>query len=355
VEKRKFIHIDMDAFFASVEQRDNPQYRGRAVIVGGSPDKRGVVAACSYEARKFGIHSAMSSAMAQRLCRDAVFLKPRFDAYRTVSNQLHTIFKTFTDQIEPLSLDEAFLDVTECSSYQGSATLIARSIKQQIKQYIGLIASAGISYNKFLAKIASDMDKPDGFYLIKPGQGVEFIARLPIRKFYGIGRATEAKMKKLGIHTGAELKKQTRDQLISSFGKSGHYFYDIARGIDNRPVKTSRIRKSLGTETTFENDLVSIDQMLEHLERLADKVILRLEDKNLSARTITLKVKFADFELMTRSRTLEKPITGYEEMMGLLPGLLNKTDIRNRNVRLLGITTSNLEYLTKEKQINLFV
>lgn len=250
-KQRKIIHVDMDAFYASVEQRDFPELKGKPLIVGGQPDSRGVVAACSYEARKFGIHSAMASSRAYRLCPEAIFVRPRFDAYKEASNIIREIFWRYASEVEPLSLDEAYLDVTYTESFNGSATLIAKAIKSEILAETGLIASAGVSYNKFLAKIASDMDKPDGLYLIRPEQGQEFVNKLPIGKFHGIGPATEAKMKNLGIHTGNDLRQKTLAELTERFGKSGQYYYNIARAIDERPVRSQRIRKSLGKETTL--------------------------------------------------------------------------------------------------------
>jgi DNA polymerase IV len=352
VEKRKIIHIDMDAFYASVEQRDFPEYRGRPLIVGGAPDKRGVVAACSYEARKFGIHSAMPSSRAYRLCPQAIFQRPRFEVYRQVSAQISEVFQQYTDKIEPLSLDEAYLDVTNSELHSGSATLIARNIKNTIKEKTGLIASAGVSYNKFLAKIASDMDKPDGLYVIKPEQGADFIEQLAIGKFYGIGKATEAKMLALNIESGKQLKQLSRENLVARFGKAGNYYYDIAQGIDNRPVVSSRIRKSLGTETTFEQDLFDVDEMLKILNDLADKVAKSMQKRNLQAKTLTLKVKYADFTQVTRSQTLEEVFDQAYVMTPLLPGLLNKTDAGEKKVRLLGITTSNFLYEEEEKNLS---
>lgn len=343
MENRKIIHVDMDAFFASVEQRDTPEYQGKPVIVGGSPDKRGVVAACSYEARKFGIHSAMPSSRAYRLCPQAIFLRPRFDVYREVSAIIQAIFRRYTDLVEPLSLDEAFLDVTACTQYQGSATLIAKAIKQEIKQATQLTASAGISYNKFLAKIASDMDKPDGLYLIKPDQGEKFVEQLAVRKIHGIGQATEKKMKKLNIYTGSDLKRMAEKTLLEHFGKAGRYYYYIARGVDDRPVRNNRIRKSIGSETTFEKDLEDVDVMLTQLQRLSEKVFSNLREKELTAKTLTLKVKYNDFELMTRRTTKENAFVSADEMMCLLTGLLEKTQAGTRKVRLLGVSVSKLE------------
>ncbi len=358
MEKRKIIHIDMDAFYASVEQRDFPQYRAKPVIVGGTPDKRGVVAACSYEARKYGIHSAMSAAKAHRLCPHAVFLRPRFEIYRKVSAELLIIFKRFTEIVEPLSLDEAYLDVTDCDVYNGSATHIAKVIKQCIRDETRLTASAGVSYNKFLAKIASDMDKPDGLYVITPDQGESFIEQLEIGKFFGIGKATEAKMNALDIYNGADLKRWSQKELQSKFGKTGNYFYNIAHGIDHRPVITSRVRKSLGTETTFEHDLTDVDEMLEHLIGLAGKVAKQMQGKNLLARTITIKVKYDNFELITRRMTLEEPFDDVAAVLPVLANLLSKTEAIRRKVRLLGVTASNFikeDTTEAEEQLALFV
>jgi DNA polymerase-4 len=343
VENRKIIHLDMDAFFASVEQRDKPEYRGKPVIVGGLPDKRGVVAACSYEARQFGIHSAMPSSRAYRLCPKAIFLQPRFDAYRKVSTEIQSIFKRYTNLVEPLSLDEAYLDVRDCKQYQGSATLIARSIKETIKKETELTASAGVSYNKFLAKIASDMDKPDGLYLITPEQGEKFVEQLAVRKIHGIGKATEAKMKILKITTGADLKQWAENALINQFGKAGLYYYQIARGIDHRPVRNNRIRKSIGSEITFQEDLSDVEVMLTKLNALSEKVFLTLIKKKLSAKTVTLKVKYNDFELISRSVTKENSIKNVDDISQLLKELLKKTQVGTRKVRLLGVSVSKLE------------
>jgi len=341
VEKRKIIHVDMDAFFASVEQRDFPQYRGKPVIVGGAPDKRGVVAACSYEARKFGIHSAMPSSQACRLCPQAILRRPRFDVYRQVSLEITEVFRQFTDRVEPLSLDEAYLDVSNSELHRGSATLIAKSIKQAVRERTQLTASAGVSYNKFLAKMASDMDKPDGLYVIKPEQGVAFIEHLPIGRFFGIGKATEARMQALGIHYGKQLKQWSQVDLVRRFGKAGNYYYDIARGIDMRPIINARIRKSLGTETTFEHDLGDKRQMLEMLIKLADKVTRSMRRRKLHARTLTIKVKYADFSQVTRSRTLEDAFDDIQTISPVLPLLLDKTAAGEKKVRLLGVTVSN--------------
>ncbi len=350
-KQRKIIHVDMDAFYASVEQRDNPDYRGKPVIVGGSPEKRGVVAACSYEARQFGIHSAMPSAQAYKRCPDAIFLKPRFDVYREISNQIRTVFHEYTDLVEPLSLDEAYLDVTDNDMFSGSATLIAKEIKRKIKHVTNLNASAGVSYNKFLAKLASDMDKPDGLYLITPEQGPEFIKQLPIRKFHGIGKATEAKMKAFGIHTGDDLLKKEMYELQQRFGKVGRFYYNIARGIDQRPVNNHRERKSLGKETTFSQDISNLEEMYEVLKQLAESVSKNLFEKGLYGQTITLKVKYADFELITRSHTLDKPTRSSQTIFNEVKELLLKTDVYRRPVRLLGVSLAKLtEQITKQQK-----
>ncbi len=342
MDNRKIIHIDMDAFYASVEQRDQPQYRGKPVIVGGAPDRRGVVAACSYEAREFGVRSAMPSARAAKLCPQAVFLRPRFHDYREVSEQIREVFRCFTELVEPPSLDEAYLDVTRSRLHGGSATRIARAIKAQIQARTQLTASAGVSYNKFLAKVASDRDKPDGLYVITPDEGEAFVAELPIGQFYGVGRATEAKMKALHIDTGADLKLLSLDKLRFHFGKSGDYFYHIARGIDHRVVSNSRARKSISSETTFPEDLLDVSVMLENLEGLAEETLKTLASKALTAKTLTIKVKYADFQQVTRRKTMEKPFSKVVEIKPLLAQLLEKTDAGIRDVRLLGVGVSGL-------------
>jgi len=354
--QRKIIHIDMDAFFASVEQRDKPDLQGHPVIVGGKPDSRGVVAACSYEARQFGIHSAMPSAHAKRLCPDAIFVPPRFNAYRDVSQQLHDIFSEFTHLIEPLSLDEAYLDVSACQRQQGSATLIAEEIIGKIIQELNLSASAGVSYNKFLAKIASDMDKPGGLYVIKPEQAQAFILGLPVRKFFGVGKVTEKKMHQLGIHTGADLHKWTEPALLEKFGKSGSYYFRIARGIDDRPVRNQRQRKSIGKEITFGSDIVDMDEINSHLQELSLRVMDLLQQKNQTARTLTLKVKYQDFTQITRSISFTDAITHATDITQALSELLAKTELGHRPCRLLGLNVSNLNTHTAStvEQLRLF-
>lgn len=338
----------MDAFFASVEQRDNPQYRGKPLIVGGQPNSRGVVAACSYEARQFGIHSAMPCSQAYRLCPQAIFVPPRFDAYRAVSEQIRQVFWRYASEVEPLSLDEAYLDVTYTAEYGGSATLIAEAIKRDVFVETQLIASAGVSYNKFLAKIASDMDKPDGLYVITPEQGKAFVADLAIGKFHGIGPATEAKMNKLGIQSGLDLRQWTLADLVETFGKSGNYYFNIARGIDNRPVSSHRVRKSLGKETTFAEDVLAVDSLIATLEALAEKVLGNLQRHQLRGRTLTLKIKYANFQQVTRSHTSEE-VLDLQKIIALIPDLLAKTNAGKQAVRLVGLTVSGFDKAEVEK------
>ena len=351
MDNRKIIHIDMDAFYASVEQRDQPVYRGKPVIVGGAPQRRGVVAACSYEARKFGIHSAMPSARAAKLCPHAIFIKPRFDVYRRISEQIRTILLRYTELVEPLSLDEAYLDVSDSDLFQGSATRIAQALKTEIKDATGLTASAGVSYNKFLAKMASDMDKPDGLYVVTPDAGEAFIEGLPIGRFFGVGKATEARMKALNITTGADLKLLSLEQLRRHFGKTGDFFYHIARGIDRRPVSNRRERKSISSETTFMQDVSDVGAMLRSLEMLADDTMHTLTEKQLSARKLTIKVKYADFQQVTRSKTLPEPFVSTVSVAPVLAELLAKTDAGKRRVRLLGVGVSNLQPLSAAQNL----
>ena len=338
---KKIIHIDMDAFFASVEQRDNPALRNMPVVVGGNPNSRGVVAAASYEARRFGIHSAMPCSQAYRKCPQAIFVKPRFEAYREVSQQIHAVFSQYTDLIEPLSLDEAYLDVTENKINNPSATRIAQAICQKIKQQTRLTASAGVSYNKFIAKIASDINKPNGIKIVLPEEGEAFVAQLAIGQFYGIGRATEKKMRTIGIENGAHLKEKSLDFLLKYFGKAGAFYYKIARGIDEREVNNSRVRKSLGSETTFSSDISNRDELLNHLSSLVKEVSEDLFKKKIKGKTITLKVKFDDFVQVTRSKTIERKINDYDTIYSLCKMLLTRTEAGQRKVRLLGVSLSS--------------
>jgi DNA polymerase-4 len=354
---RKIIHIDMDAFFAAIEQRDFPKYRNKPLIVGGAPDSRGVVATCSYEARQYGIHSAMPSSQAYRLCPQAIFVPPRFEAYREASQTIRKIFTGYTRLVEPLSLDEAYLDVSNVQLHQGSATRIAKAIKAAIKHETGLIASAGISYNKFLAKIASDMDKPDGLYLITPEQGARFVEQLTIDKFHGIGKATAQKMQALGIQNGKDLRNFSLETLQQHFGKSAHHYYNICRGIDDRPVNSHRISKSVGVETTFQRDIKARQEVIEQLRNLLEKALGKVAEKRLTAYTLTIKIKYHDFVQITRSRTLPHAVTARSNTLAILEDLLRSTDVGARKVRLLGVTLSSLENQSKLKhmqQMDLF-
>ena len=340
---RRIVHIDMDAFFAAIEQRDNPHLRGKPVIVGGNPESRGVVSTCSYEARKFGVHSAMPSKKALQLCPDAIFIKPRFDAYSEASRIIHEIFFEYTDQVEPLSIDEAFLDVAKDEMPLYVAADIARQIQHKIFNRTSLTASAGVSYNKFLAKCASDFRKPGGLTVISPDNAGDFIGTLPIGEFYGVGKATEQKMFSLGIYTGSDLRKQGRDFLVKSFGKAGYFFYDIARGIDNRRVNPLRVRKSLGKEITLEKDIENTEEMLSILRGLTGKVAGYLHEYSRRGRTITLKIKYYDFDLVTRSTTLQEPVNDEGIMFSHLSRLLNETEAGEKKVRLLGVSVSNFD------------
>ncbi len=339
---RKIIHIDMDAFYASVEQRDNPAYRGKSIAVGGSPQGRGgVVAAASYEARKFGIRSAMSSKKAVQLCKDVIFVRPRFDVYKEVSRQIREIFHRYTDLIEPLSLDEAFLDVTHDKQNIGSAIEIAKLIRQAIKTELQLTASAGVSVNKFAAKVASDMNKPDGLTFIGPSRLTSFMETLPVEKFFGVGKVTSEKMKKMNLHTGADLKKLTEAELIKHFGKPGKFFYKIVRGIDEREVQPDRETKSVGAEDTFSFDLTTQEEMNEELEKIASAVQSRLKRYQLKGRTITLKIKYHDFRQITRSQSFEEGVDDLEIIEATAKQLLGNTDLFDKKIRLLGISLSN--------------
>jgi DNA polymerase IV len=348
---RKIIHIDMDAFYASVEQRDNPELRGLPVAVGGG--HRGVVAAASYEARKFGIRSAMPAVTAKRRCAGLIFVKPRFDAYREVSNQVRSIFADYTDLIEPLSLDEAYLDVTGDRLGLGSARAIAENIRRRIRDETGLTASAGVSYCKFIAKLASDYRKPDGLTVVRPEQGAEFVASLPVARFHGIGPVTAAKMEKLGIFTGADLKRLSLPELEAQFGSSGKWYWSICRGIDEREVRPDRPYKSVSAERTFDRDLADPEALAGELRRIAGYAWDRVERAQVSGRTVTLKVKFADFTLITRSRSFAEPVRGLEafERAGL--GLLAALHPVPKGVRLLGLGLHNLAESDVEKPVQL--
>ncbi|XIA67825.1 DNA polymerase IV [Bradyrhizobium sp. TZ2] len=342
----------MDAFYASVEQRDNPDLRGKPVAVGGSRE-RGVVAAASYEARKFGVRSAMPSVTAKRQCPDLIFVKPRFDVYKAVSQQIREIFAEHTPIIEPLSLDEAYLDVTENLQGIPLARDVALAIRAKIKAETGLNASAGISYNKFLAKLASDHRKPNGQYVITPEMGPAFVEALPVGKFHGIGPATSTKMNALGLYTGLEMRNQSLEFMQANFGKAGSYYYWISRGVHNREVRADRIRKSVGAENTFSRDLTELEAMMSELLPLIDKVWRHCENKGARGRTVTLKVKFADFELITRSRTVAGAVSSRSELEDASAELLKALFPMKKAVRLLGVSISTFEQAKDSEQTSL--
>jgi len=342
----------MDAFYASVEQRDNPDYRGKPLVVGGLPQGRGgVVAAASYEARKFGIRSAMPSKRALELCPDVLFVRPRFPAYKEVSGQIRDIFRRYTDLIEPLSLDEAYLDVTEDKLHIGSAIEIARQIRHAIKTELQLTASAGVSINKFVAKVASDINKPDGLTFIGPSHVAEFMEQLPVEKFYGVGKVTADKMKKMGLFTGADLKRLREDELVENFGKVGRFYYNIVRGIDQREVQPERETKSLAAEDTFEYDLTTVEEMNVELDKIAQIVCGRLEKYELKGRTVTVKIKYSDFKQITRSKSFPEAISDLETISNTAKELLSSADLIGKKVRLLGISLSNFkEHVVHERR-----
>ncbi|MFX4300252.1 DNA polymerase IV [Pseudosulfitobacter pseudonitzschiae] len=346
---RRIIHVDMDAFFASVEQRDNPDLRGKPVAV-GRDQARGVVAAASYEARVFGVRSAMPSVTARRQCPDLIFAPPRFDVYRAVSAQIHGVFARHTDLIEPLSLDEAYLDVTRACQLGQTATDIAQDIRRRIFEETGLTASAGVSYNKFLAKLASDQDKPDGLTVITPRKGPGFVASLPVGRFNGVGPVTEAKMHRLGIFTGADLREKSLLFLAEHFGSSADHYYAITRGIDNRPVRPNRIRKSVGAENTFAKDLIDLEAAVATLEPIIDKVVIRCAEKGVAGRTVTLKVKFSDFEQITRRTTLPGYLRDAPGIMKIARTLLEAEYPFRTGIRLLGVSMSGFEVSEPENQ-----
>lgn len=343
---RKIIHIDMDAFYASVEQMDNPDLKGKPIAVGGS-ENRGVVAAASYEARKFGVRSAISGVMAKKNCPDLIFVSPRFERYKEISKQIHKIFKDYTDLVEPLSLDEAYLDVTQNKKGNTSASLLAEEIRLRIFNEVGLTASAGISINKFVAKIASDYNKPNGQKTVNPDEVILFLENLPIRKFYGVGKVTTEKMYQLGIFTGLELKSKSVDFLEKHFGKSGVFYYNVVRGIHNSEVKPNRISKSVAAENTFETNLSSEVFMLEQLDKIATTLERRLKRSNVSGKTITLKIKYSDFTQQTRSKTLPYYISDKGLILESVKELLYQERMKD-SVRLLGISMSNLNTEVKK-------
>ncbi|MHB0755724.1 DNA polymerase IV [Polaribacter sp. M15] len=343
---RKIIHVDMDAYYASVAQLDNPELKGKAIAVGGGGD-RGVVSAASYEARKFGVKSAMSNVLAKQKCPHIIFVKSDFARYKELSSKIREIFYDYTDLVEPLSLDEAYLDVTENKKGNPSANDIAREIRQRIYNEIGLRASAGISINKFIAKVASDINKPNGQKTVHPDEVIQFLEELPVNKFYGVGKVTAAKMYNLGIFVGNDLKQKSLEELTNLFGKSGKHYYNIVRGIHNSPVKPNRIRKSVGAERTFFENISSEIFMLEKLENIADEIEKRMLKSNTKGKTITLKIKYSDFTQQTRSKTVDHFMSTKKEFFPIVKELLFQEKLKN-SVRLLGISFGNLNTVIKE-------
>lgn len=351
---RKIIHIDMDAFYASVEQRDFPELRGKPLVVGGDPSGRGVVAAASYEVRKFGVRSAMSCYEARKRCPEVIFVRPRFEVYRAVSGDIRQLMYRLTPHVEPLSLDEAYLDVTGLKNYKGSATLMANWLRAQIFEHTGLTASAGVSFNKMLAKIASDINKPNGTAIITPADADAFISTLPIERFHGIGKATAKRLHAMGVSNGADLRRMPAATLVQEFGKRGQFYHDIAHGRDERAVKSERTHKSVGSETTFRDNL-SDDNMLKlQIYEQNEDAFNQLQKKQLIAYTITLKVKYADFTQITRSHTLSTAFDSAESAHYWLDRLF--MDIpRTLPIRLVGVTFSSLTPATQQlPQLNLF-
>lgn len=337
---RKIIHVDMDAFYASIEVRDNPKLRAKPVIVGGLPGTRSVVATASYEARKFGIHSAMPIHMAKKLCPHAIFLPVRMDAYCTESERIRSIFLDYTELVEPLSLDEAYLDVTHNRKNIPSATWVAKEIQKRIYSETGLTASAGVSFNMFLAKIASGLRKPSGLTVITPDQADAFIDSLPIEDFYGVGKVTASKFRSMGIGSGGDLKKRSLPELVRAFGKSGIYYFNIVRGIDDRVVTPDQPRKSLGREITIQHDTDSLEEIVEILEGLSMEVAEMLHEEKLSGRTITLKLRYDDFSSITRRQSLGEFCDSGKIIFRIAYGLLKKTEAGRRKVRLVGVAVS---------------
>lgn len=342
----------MDAFYASIEQRDNPEYRNKPIAVGGSRE-RGVVAAASYEARKFGVYSAMPSVIARKKCPEIIFVAPRFDVYRSVSKEIMGIFKLYTDLVEPLSLDEAFLDVTVNKKNYSSATQIAKEIKVNIREKTGLTASAGVSINKFLAKIASDFKKPDGLFVIKPQEAESFVDTLPIEKFFGVGKVTAQKMHSMNIHNGNDLKQWSLNDLVLKFGKVGQYYYDIARAVDHREVNPDRIRKSVGAECTFEHDLQAIPEIIKELLSIAEILHRRINKSGFRGRTLTLKVKFSDFKQITRSRSINQNFDTLSLILETAQELVLPVSRDKKNIRLLGLSVSNSDEYSFEQQLKI--
>jgi DNA polymerase-4 len=340
--QRKIIHIDMDAFYVSVEELDNPYLKGKPVVVGGN-SRRGVIAAAGYEARKFGIKSAMPSAKAYRICPSLLFVKPRFERYKEISTKIHEIFRRYTDEIEPLALDEAFLDVTYNKINLPSATLIANSIRQAIKEEIGITCSAGISYSKFFAKIATEINKPDGYFSITPSEGPEFVKSLAIEKFFGVGNVTAKKMNELGVFKGEDLLKYTKPELSKLFGKSGPFFYNISRGIDNRAVKSDRIRKSIGAERTYSKNITEKETFKDCIQEIIEILWSRTMKSRKFGRTVTLKLKYADFTTVTRSISEKKEVRTKRHLEKVIEEITLKENLLVKEIRLIGVSTSGFK------------
>jgi DNA polymerase IV len=351
---RKIIHIDMDAYYASIEQRDNPEFKGRPLIVGGKAEERGVVSAASYEARKFGIHSAMPTRTAVKLCKDLIIVRPDFSKYTAVARYLYNIYKDYTDLIEPMSLDEAYLDVTQNKKNIPTATEIAVEIKKRIKEELNLTASAGVATNKMLAKIASDEKKPDGLFVIKPHHVEHFVKGLKVGKISGVGKVTEKRMHDMKIFTCIDLQKFAKDELSQRFGKFGDMLYGFCRGIDNRPVITQRELKSIGAETTFREDYDDIEIIKNALLKQTERVFERLSKQNVKCSTITIKLKYSDFSQITRSLTVDEPVCDLEEIYKTARILLEKTEAGSRKVRLVGVSVGNFDEERKQSGELLF-
>ncbi|MFA7056439.1 MAG: DNA polymerase IV [Candidatus Cloacimonadales bacterium] len=344
-ETRKIIHIDMDAYFAAIEQRDFPELRGKPVIVGGSVGERGVVSTCSYEARKFGIHSAMPATTAHKLCPQGIFVRPRFEAYKEATNKIFAIFRQYSDLVQPMSLDEAYIDVTTNKFGIPSATILAQEIRQRIKEELNLTASAGVSYNKFLAKIASDINKPDGICVITPKDALKVLASLPIKKFHGIGKSTAAHFEKFNIFTGADLIKRDLRWLIDNFGKVGYQYYYLVRGVDNREVCCDQVRKSIGKENTFRNDVDDLRVLFNHLQGIVTKLTAHISQEEIEVKTLTLKLRYENFDTLTRSKTLTAYTADFNVLLKESRRLLIDTYDTNRSVRLLGVSLTTLKHL----------
>ena len=342
---RKIIHVDMDAYFAAIEQRDFPELRGKPVIVGGAVGERGVVSTCSYEARKYGVHSAMPATTAHKLCPQGIFVQPRFEAYKEATEKIFAIFREYSELVQPMSLDEAYIDVTTNKMGIPSATMIAQEIRARIKKEVNLTASAGVSYNKFLAKIASDMNKPDGLCVITPKDAIKVLSSLPIGKFHGIGKSTTAHLQRYQIYTGADLLKKELSWLIDNFGKIGYQYYYLVRGIDNREVNNDHVRKSIGKESTFRIDIDDLRVLFNHLERIITKLVEKLKKEEIEIKTITIKLRYGNFDTLTRGKTLSAYTSNYQELLKECRRILIDTYDTNRKVRLLGVSFTTLKHL----------